>query len=76
MFAKYIKGYFENKPLDMDTIRNDLIKHESGINYLTNPTTKYSKSDFFLAFELDKFNFVLKANLGADTLIHLKKIDL
>jgi len=76
MFAKYIKGYFENKPLDMDTIRNDLIKHESGINYLTNPTTKYSKMDFFLAFELDKFNFVIKAYLEKDNLIHLKRIDL
>jgi 2-phosphosulfolactate phosphatase len=76
MFAKYIKGYFENKPLDMDPIENDLIKHESGINYLTNPTTKYSKSDFFLALELDKFNFVIKAHLDKNNLIHLKRINL
>lgn len=73
MFAKYIKGYFENKPLDMCKIRSGLIKHESGINYLINPTTKYSKKDFFFALELDKFNLVLKAYLDTDKLIHLKR---
>lgn len=73
MFAKYIKGYFENKPLDMCNIRSGLKKHESGINYLINPTTKYSKKDFFFALELDKFNLVLKAYLDTDKLIHLKR---
>jgi len=76
VFAKYIKSCFENKPLDINIIKKNLMKHESGIRYLINPRTKYSKRDFFLALELDKFNFVLKAYLGADTLIHLKKIDL
>jgi 2-phosphosulfolactate phosphatase len=76
MLAKYIKGYFENKPLDINNIRENLMKHESGIRYLVNPKTKYSKRDFFLALELDKFNFVLKAYLREDELIHLKRADL
>ena len=76
MFAKYIKGYFENKPLDIDIIRKKLAEHESGIRYLVNPRTKYSKNDFFLALTLDKFNFVLKAYPAKDKLINLKRIDL
>ncbi|MBU2632723.1 2-phosphosulfolactate phosphatase [Patescibacteria group bacterium] len=76
MFAKYIKGYFENKQLDMNKIRENLTKHQSGITYLLNPRTRYSKNDFFLSLELSKFNFVLKAYLSKDKLIHLKRIDL
>ncbi len=76
MFAKYIKGYFENKPLDIKIIKGSLMKHKSGIRYLVNPRTKYSKSDFFLALELDKFNFVIKAHFDVNKLIHFKKIDL
>ena len=76
MFAKHIKGYFEEKPLEIENIKKNLIKHKSGINYLINPRSKHSKSDFLLALELDKFNFVLKANLSEDKLIHLKKIEL
>lgn len=74
MFAKYIEGYFANKPLNINIIRENLVKHESGVNYLINPVTKYSRSDFFLAFELDKFNFTLKAYLGKDKLIHVERI--
>jgi len=74
MFAKYIKGYFENKVLDIRTIKQDLTKHEFGINYLVNPRTKYSKTDFSLALQLNKFNFILKAHKNSDELIHLKKI--
>lgn len=74
MFAEYIKGYFENKPLDINLIKKNLMAHESGIRYLVNPRTEYSKRDFLLALELDKFNFVLKAYLDKDKLIHLIKI--
>jgi len=76
MFARYIQGYFENKPLDINTIRENLTKHESGIRYLINPRTKSSKRDFFHALELNRFNFVLKAYLGTDDLIHFKRINL
>lgn len=74
MFAKYIKGYFENKPLNISVIRKNLMKHESGIRYLINPRTKYSKRDFFLALELDKFNFIIKACFNVDNLIHFKRL--
>lgn len=76
MCAKYIKGYFENKPLDINIIKKNLITHESGIRYLINPRTEYSERDFFLALELDKFNFIIKAHLDKDNLIHLKRINL
>lgn len=76
MFAKYIKGYFENKPLNINTIRKKLTGHESGIRYLVKPKTKYSKNDFSLAFDLDKFNFVIKAYLDQDNLIHFGRINL
>lgn len=72
MLAKYIKGYFENKPLDINVIRENLKKHKSGISYLTEPRTEYSTSDFYLSLELDKFNFVIKADLHIDGSIHLK----
>jgi len=75
MLAKYIKGCLENKPLDMDTIKKNLIIHPSGIGYLTEPRSKYSKSDFFLALEADKFNFVMKVYLDENKLVHLKRID-
>lgn len=35
-----------------------------------------AKNDFFLSLEVNKFNFILKAVLGKDSLIHLKKINL
>lgn len=73
MLAEYLKGYFENNPLDMDSIRKKLIEGSSGLMYLHNPRTKYSKSDFFLSLEPDKFDFVIKAYFGQDKLIHLKK---
>ncbi|MDO8657631.1 MAG: 2-phosphosulfolactate phosphatase [Candidatus Levybacteria bacterium] len=76
MFAEYIKGYFENKPLDINLIKKNLMTHESGIRYLVNPRTEYSKRDFYLALELDKFNFVIKAHLDKDRVIHLKRINL
>jgi len=75
MFAKYIKGYYENKPLSMEIIKNNLMKHESEIKYVINPKTECSKNDFFLALELNKFNFVIKAYLRDDKLIHLRKIE-
>lgn len=75
-FAKYIKGYFENKPLNFNDIKEHLVNHESGRRYLINPRTKYSKKDFFLALKLNKFNFVLKAYLDKEGLVHLKKITL
>lgn len=75
MFAKYIKSYFEGKTLNMGMIKNNLMKHESGIRYLINSMTKYSKRDFFRALELDKFNFAIKAYSASDKLIHLKRID-
>jgi 2-phosphosulfolactate phosphatase len=74
MFAEYIKGYFENKPLSIILIKKNLMTHESGIRYLVNPRTEYSKRDFYLALELDKFNFVLKAHLDKGKLIHLRRI--
>jgi len=74
MFAEYIKGYFENKPLDINLIKKNLMTHESGIRYLVNPRTEYSKRDFYLALELDKFNFALKAHLDKGKLIHLRRI--
>lgn len=76
VFAKYIKGCLENKPLNFDDIKKNLINHEAGRRYLINPRTKYSRKDFFLSLTLDKFNFILTACLGKDNFIHLKKINL
>lgn len=76
MLAKYIQSCFKNKSLNVKIIRDNLMKLRSGIEYVTDPRTKYSKKDFFLAFEPNKFNFVLKAYFGKDKLIHLKRIEL
>jgi 2-phosphosulfolactate phosphatase len=74
MFAKYIVSHFEDKPLDINTIRNNLAnKHKSRFMYLIDPRTEYSKSDFFLSLELDKFDFVIEAYMEKDGLVHLRK---
>jgi 2-phosphosulfolactate phosphatase len=76
LLAKYIKGYFENKQLDMNYVKNQMASHITGKFYLDNPYISYFREDLSLAFDPDKFNFVLKAYLGKDKLIHLKRIDL
>jgi len=79
MLAKYIKGYFENKMLDINVIRENLIKQsqliKSGVWYLFNSKGKYAKSDFSLALEPDKFDFVMKIYLDKNKLVHLKRIE-
>ena len=75
MFAKYVKGYFVNKQLSVSSIKQYLATHKTGRFYLNRSNIEYFSKDFSFAFEANKFNFVIKAYLRDDRLIHLKKIE-
>lgn len=61
MCAKYFKGHLEGKPLDFEEIKNHLENHPCAKGFLVKPLNEFSKRDFYLSLELDRFDFVLKA---------------
>jgi 2-phosphosulfolactate phosphatase len=76
MFAKYIKSCFEEKPLNVDSIRSKLLICPTGGFSFNRHNIKHVNEDFSLAFDSDKFNFVLKAYLKSDGFIHLRRVNL
>ena len=73
--ALYIKHILENKHVNFHTIKNKLKNHPSTHGFLKNPLTKYSKRDFNLCMDIDRFNFVVKAQKEKEV-IYLKKIQI
>lgn len=73
MLAKYIKGQLINNPLDFNQIKNHLQNHPQLKQFLSHPLSPTYPQDFCLALELDRFNFVLKAEKNIDNLIIIKK---
>ena len=71
MFAKYVRGCLQNKPLGFEKIRNNLKKHPHAYRFLVKPMTKFAQRDFHLCLELNRFNFVLKAQKDKDNLLCL-----
>jgi 2-phosphosulfolactate phosphatase len=63
MCAKYIKSHLEEKPLDFAMIRTHLMNHSCASRFLNNNAGTVKRKDFNLCLALDKFNFVLKAEL-------------
>ena len=76
MFAKYIKSYLKGKPLDFKKIKKHLENHSCAEGFLVNPMTSFSKQDFYLSLDLNRFNFVLKVKKDKNNLVYLEKIEI
>lgn len=74
MLAKYIKSHFESKELSIDFIKKHIASCKTGKFYANKANIKNADRDLPMAFEANKFNFILKAYKTPDGLIHLKKI--
>jgi 2-phosphosulfolactate phosphatase len=74
LFAQYVKGQLEDKPLDFEKIKKKVERLSIAKEFVFGPQTKYTKGDFYLSLDLNRFNFILKAEKGKDNLIRLVKI--
>ncbi len=72
--AKYIKCLYEGKYIDMkEEIKK--LKESRGLRFFDKlMQADFPERDFYLCTELDKFDFVLKANRSADGLINMEKV--
>jgi len=61
MCARYIISHLRGKPLKIEAIKKHLINHPVAERFLIKPMTEYSKKDFYLSFDLDRFNFIITA---------------
>lgn len=73
MLAKYIQGQLKNNPLDFNQIKKHLQNHPQLKQFFVHPLSPTYPQDFRLALELDRFDFVLKAEKNIDDLIIIKK---
>ena len=74
--AKYIESLLENKFIDM---RKEIekLKKSRGLRFFDKSTQQdFPERDFYLCTELNKFNFILKANRDADGMIYIEKVDI
>lgn len=60
--AEYIKNALENKKTDFSKIVEHLKNYKSAKKFLDPEDTNFPEGDFWLAMELDKFNFAVKAH--------------
>ena len=72
--AGYIKALLENKPHDFQKIKEYLRNYESARKFFDPEKDWTPERDFELCLSLDKFLFVIKAEICADNLIYLKEI--
>lgn len=73
MYANYIKSCLKGKQLNFEVIKKKLINHPTAEGFLKKPMTKFSKNDFNLSLDLDRFNFIIKVKKYKDQ-IFLEKI--
>lgn len=73
MYAKYIESYIMKKPLDFNKIKKHLSKHPTADGFLINPMTEYSRRDFYLSLDLDRFDFAIVAKKKKNRL-YLEKL--
>lgn len=66
MYANYIKSCLEGKPLNFEVIKKNLVNHPTTEGFLRKPMTKFSKKDFHLSLELDRFDFIIRAKRSKD----------
>lgn len=63
-----------NKEEEFAKIKQHMINHPAAAGFLKTPLTEYSKEDFELAFNLDKFDFVINIENKNGKLVNLEKI--
>ena len=72
--AEYIKNTLENNESDFEEM-TEIIKNGSGRRFFELKNQEFSpESDFHLCLELNKFNFILKADNYLNDLVCLKRI--
>lgn len=73
--AKYIKSLLDGSYIDIKE-EIEKLKSTSGAKFFDESVQDvFNKEDFYLCTEVNKFNFVLKANKREDGLNYIKKID-
>jgi len=73
--AEYIKAKLENKSIDEFNDRILNLKNTSGAKFFDNTLQKiFPKEDFYLCTDIDKYNFILKAEKDVDGYFYMKKI--
>ena len=74
--AKYIESILKNKFFDMEK-EIEKLKKSRGLKFFDESTQQdFPKRDFYLCTELNKFDFILKANRNTDGIIDIEKIDI
>ena len=75
--ARYIKSLLENNPLRNLNEEIEKLKLTSGSKYFSESMQDvFPKKDFYLCTEVNKFNFVLKANSDIKDELYIERIDL
>ena len=73
--AEYIKAKLENKSIDEFNDRILNLKNTSGAKFFDNTLQEiFPKEDFYLCTDIDKYNFILKAEKDVDGYFYMKKI--
>ena len=73
--AEYIKAKLENKSTDEFNTRILNLKYTSGAKFFDDELQEiYPKEDFYLCTDIDKYNFVLKAEKDEKGYYYMKKI--
>ncbi len=74
MCAEYIKSHLEGRPLNFAEIKMRLTNDPRVARFLKSGDDVVKKRDFGLCLDLDRFNFILKAEVQENSLIHLKRL--
>lgn len=59
MLVEYIMSCLDGNTINFDKIKKHLYKHPISERFIKKPMTKYSKRDFRLSLDLDRFDFVI-----------------
>lgn len=74
MYASFIESHLKGKPLNFDGIREHLSNHPTAEGFLKKPMTEYSRRDFQLSFDLNRFDFVIEAK-KKNGQVYLEKLE-
>ena len=73
--AKYIECLLEDKNIEMEKEIAKLKESRGAVFFNTSTQQDFPERDFYLCTELNKFNFVLKANKDTDGMINIEKME-
>ncbi|GIK83544.1 MAG: hypothetical protein BroJett025_01660 [Patescibacteria group bacterium] len=70
--AEYISDLVLGKNPNFERVKQHIIQHKCSDGFLRNPFTETSKTDFDLAFDVDRFDFVIEAQHDKDHVYLIK----